>query len=270
MSQKSSHVGRGLAFIAVCAGIGAALFGWSNVPTTPMAGNSVATEYSGGGTDAERQADAVESVADNLEAMADEPTVDASTEPTGDLNKAFKAAFGTSASANVTMDGEAGKTDYTFKPVALLWPTRGPVLVSVASDDGAPQWNKVAIHYLNTSAGEFVAEHGWLNVGSAGSSPTLSAKFSQFPVLYSEGLAVGAGGSESFFELVELRPDGPHLLGSFNDGGGADGPRGKFGSITTTGFDLVCPPSTGGQTIHYRRVADSYVSELKADYGCSE
>lgn len=190
----------------------------------------------------------------------------------GSLDAAFTAAFGSSQSATIRRNGEDGPTEYTVRPEKLFWLPRGPVLLSIADDGSAPQWRKVVIHYLRINNGVFSVDKSWFDVGSAGSDPSISDKFSDYPIIYSEGMAFGAGGSESFFELTELRPDGPHMLGSFNQGSSTDGDDklGRFGSISKGVFDLVCPKSGGQKVIRYHRVADSFVSsDPDGESGCS-
>ena len=182
--------------------------------------------------------------------------------PLDALQQAFKTAF--------PKTNEAGQ-DGEFIPVKLFWLPWGPVLVSKSDDTGAPQWQKVAIHYLHFKNGLFTVTKSFLDSGSGGLNPTLSKKFSRFPVIYSEGGIVGGGVTQSFFELTELRPDGPHVLGKFIDGedngDGVSSETAKFGAISKSGFDLICPPHFGDKTIHYRRLKESFVTNSDDEEG---
>lgn len=186
--------------------------------------------------------------------------------PLDALQQAFKTAF--------PKTNEAGQ-DGEFIPVKLFWLPWGPVLVSKSDDTVAPQWQKVAIHYLHFKNGLFTVTKSFLDSGSGGLNPTLSRKFSRFPVIYSEGGIVGGGVTQSFFELTELRPDGPHVLGTFVDsednGDGKDHKSAKFGIITDSGFELICPAEMQNRTIRYRRVGDAYVSDdADGGSGCAQ
>ncbi len=192
--------------------------------------------------------------------------------PAGEsLQQAFQAAFGARGEATAEVADEGGEMiNITYRPEKLFWLRRGLVLVSIGGDD-APQWRKYAVHYLTYGKGVFKVDKGWLNVGSAGAAASISDKFSAYPMLYSEGIAVGAGGSESWFELAELRPDGPHALKLYRkvDGdaqGEQIGVNGKFAAITNGAFDLRCG---SGKIVHFGRVGDSYAtSDLAEDEEC--
>ncbi|WP_260596782.1 hypothetical protein [Sphingomonas endolithica] len=224
--------------------------------------------------EANANADKLEADASRLDVGAD-AIVDAiatnARPAAGMLGEAFQAAFGSQGEATAKVADEGGEmTEVTYRPEKLLWLDRGPVLVSIGGD-GAPQWRKYAVHYLTYQGGVFKMENGWLDVGSAGAEPSVSDKFSAYPMLYSEGFAVGAGGSESWFELAELRPDGPHALKLYrqiDDGSQREqiGVNGKFAAITHAGFDLRCG---SGKIVHFARKADLYVTtDLGKDEEC--
>lgn len=216
-------------------------------------------------------------IPENLAMMTDEisnvtlaakAAVDSSDDvvPIDRLQEAFHAAFLNSKNAG---------TDQELVPEKLFWLAWGPVLVSRSSDIVAPQFQKVTIHYLRFTKGKFTVDKSFLDSGSGGLNPVITKKFSKFPVMYSEGLSVGGGVTQSFFELTELRPDGPHILGTFVDsednGDGKDHKSAKFGLINNSGFELVCPTALQNRTIRYRRVGDAYVSDnADGGSGCAQ
>jgi hypothetical protein len=152
------------------------------------------------------------------------------------LARAFEAAFGAKGGATLKIDaGKDYKTDsfpedVRYTPGKLIWPAFGPVLLSEGKvvDAAHVSAGKIAVHYLKPAGDGFEVVHAWptgVVTGSSGQVArwTVSAGFSNWPVVVSEGGGMWQGYACSWAKLTELRPAGPAELAtvplSYDDSG---------------------------------------------------
>ncbi|MEA3033039.1 MAG: hypothetical protein QOH86_1055 [Sphingomonadales bacterium] len=134
------------------------------------------------------------------------------------LAKAFEAAFGRPGSA--TVDAPAGASDgaeaVTYKPGRLIDAPFGPVLVSEGEVKDAAHVNggRVAITYLRSEGDHYAVVRNFPEAVVAGSFGhvahwSVSPRFSDWPVVATEGGGTWQGYTCSTLTLTELRPAGP-------------------------------------------------------------
>ncbi|HEY0413158.1 MAG TPA: SHOCT domain-containing protein [Allosphingosinicella sp.] len=201
--------------------------------------------------------------------------------PAEQIARAFEAAFGAHGSATVKID--AGK-DYgtdsfpeevRYAPGRLIWATFGPVLISEGEvkDAAHVSAGRIAVHYLRPAADRFEVARAFPSAVVTGSSGkvarwSVSQRFSDWPVIVSEGGGMWQGYACSWLKLTELRPGGPvHLATiplSYDDTGAqedettATAIEGKMINIVRNqSFDMVY---SGARSFseHWVRSGDAY------------
>jgi hypothetical protein len=189
--------------VAVVAGLLVGRFVGGNHETNGMAANVAVAEEN----------DAVE----NLIQPPAAPDV-STLAPQERLAKAFEAAFGRPGSA--TVDAPAGASDgaevVTYKPGRLIDAPFGPVLVSEGEVKDAAHVNggRVAVTYLRPEGDHYAVVRHFPEAVVAGSFGhvahwSVSPRFSDWPVVATEGGGTWQGYSCSTLTLTELRPAGP-------------------------------------------------------------
>lgn len=190
--------------------------------------------------------------------------------PTEQLARAFYAAFGDRKSADRMVDvGDGQMETVTYEPARLFWTEHGPILLSSGSwAVGMAGVGYISIHYLQPEGSTFRVRRQWLTAipgsgnGNPPREPMLSRKFSEYPVIYTESGFTHMGQTCGYFELTELRPDGPHFLGSFLESAfsddGSNGVEGKFAKVSENSFQLVFMGRTPSRVSYVRR-GDRYV-----------
>ncbi|HEX6376405.1 MAG TPA: SHOCT domain-containing protein [Allosphingosinicella sp.] len=150
--------------------------------------------------------------------------------PEEQLARAFEAAFGSRGEAAVTVQADGTSEDVRYAPGRLIWPAFGPVLLSEGKvqDPAHVSAGKIAIHYLKPAADRFEVVRTFPSgvvTGSFGKVArwSVSPRFSNWPVIVSEGGGTWQGYTCSWLKLTELRPDGPVELAtvplSYDDAG---------------------------------------------------
>jgi hypothetical protein len=182
--------------------------------------------------------------------------------PAEQLARAFEAAFGARGAATLKVDvGEPAQTDgfaesVRYTPGKLFWTSFGPILVSEGSVTEASHAStgKIAVHYLKPAGDRFEVVRSWptaVVTGSLGRVArwSVSTRFSDLPVIVSEGGGTWQGYTCSWAKLTELRPAGPAELATvaltYDDGGavGEEAARAISGRIINVvrnvSFDVV-------------------------------
>jgi hypothetical protein len=134
------------------------------------------------------------------------------------LAKAFEAAFGRPGTA--TVDAPAGASDgaelVTYRPGRLIDAPFGPVLVSEGEVKDAAHVNggQIAVTYLRPEGDHYAVVRHFPEAAVAGSFGhvahwSVSPRFSDWPVVATEGGGTWQGYTCSTLTLTELRPAGP-------------------------------------------------------------
>ncbi|MEP9358666.1 hypothetical protein [Sphingomonas sp. KR3-1] len=133
----------------------------------------------------------------------------------------------------------------TFDDNKLIDTGFGPVLVSHGHvrDAAHADSGVIAVHYLQADGAGFTLRQSYdkaVEIGSMGDLAewSINDKFADQPVLYAEGGGTWQGYTCSYTSLVELLPEGPKEIASFqslyDDSGAAeDKPQSIRGKITT-------------------------------------
>jgi hypothetical protein len=192
-----------------------------------------------------------------IEAPAAAPDV-RTLPPAQQLAKAFEAAFGKAGSASVAAEAgaEDGAQSVTYKGGHLLQTPFGPVLVTEGKVDDAAHVNagRIAVHYLRAQGDHYEVVRAFPAAVRAGSSGevgkwSVSPRFSDWPVIVTEGGGMWQGYACSNLTLTELRPNGPvdllTLPLSYDDTGAKDDDSGVsivgklLNIVRNEGFDVV-------------------------------
>ncbi|MEA3048439.1 MAG: hypothetical protein QOG84_275 [Sphingomonadales bacterium] len=152
--------------------------------------------------------------------------------PQQQLAKAFETAFNHAGSATVSAPADApdGGGAVTYRPGRLIQAAFGPVLVSEGEISGAPHVSggRIAVTYLRPEGDHFAVARHFPEAVVTGSSGqvgkwSVSARFSDWPVIAAEGGGTWQGITCSVLTLTELRPAGPAEIASvplsYDDGG---------------------------------------------------
>ena len=195
--------------------------------------------------------------------------------PEEQLARAFEAAFGSRGEAVLAVPGDGADEDVRFAPGRLIWPAFGPVLLSEGKvqDPAHASAGRIAIHYLRPAADRFETVRAFpagVVTGSSGQVArwNVSLRFSNWPVIVSEGGGTWQGYTCSSLKLTELRPSGPVELAtvplSYDDSGAKEdeaAPRSIEGKILNVvkgqSFDVVYSGSRAFSE-HYVRSGDGY------------
>jgi hypothetical protein len=189
--------------VAVVAGLLVGRFVGGNHDTNSMSANVAVAE--------------VNEAAENL--IQPPPAPDVSTLPPQErLAKAFEATFGRPGAA--TVDAPAGASDgaeaVTYKPGRLIDAPFGPVLISEGEVKDAAHVNggRISIAYLRAEGDHYAVVRNFPEAVVAGSFGhvahwSVSPRFSDWPVVATEGGGTWQGYSCSTLTLTELRPAGP-------------------------------------------------------------
>lgn len=196
--------------------------------------------------------------------------------PEEQLARAFEAAFGARGEAVVAVPGDGADEDVRYAPGRLMWPAFGPVLLSEGKvqDPAHVSAGRIAIHYLKPAGDRFEVVRAFpagVVTGSSGQVAqwSVSPRFSNWPVIVSEGGGTWQGYTCSWLKLTELRPSGPVELANvplaYDDSGAkadeteATSIEGKILNVVKNqSFDVVY---SGGRAFseHYVRSGDRYV-----------
>jgi hypothetical protein len=138
--------------------------------------------------------------------------------PPAQLAKAFEAAFGRPAPATLALPpgAEDGAETVAYTPGRLVETSYGPVLISEGKVPDAAHVNagRLAVHYLRPEGDHFAVVRAFPAAVAAGSFGqvgkwSVSPRFSDFPVIATQGGGMWQGYACSNLILTELRPDGP-------------------------------------------------------------
>lgn len=191
------------------------------------------------------------------------------------LARAFEAAFGSRGEAVLAVPGDGADEDVRYAPGRLIWPAFGPVLLSEGKVQDAAHVSsgKIAIHYLRAAADRFEVVRAFpagVATGSSGQVArwSVSPRFSNWPVVVSEGGGTWQGHTCSWLKLTELRPGGPVELAtvplSYDDAGAKEDRADSIsidGKVINVGgnqaFDVVYSGSRAFSE-HYVRSADGF------------
>jgi hypothetical protein len=196
--------------------------------------------------------------------------------PQEQLAKAFEAAFGQAGPATVPAEQGAqdGAERIAYKPGRLLQTPFGPVLVSEGKVPDAAHVNagRIAVHYLRPEGDHFAVARAFPAVVTAGSSGTVgkwsvSPRFSDWPVIVTQGGGMWQGYACGNLTLTELRPAGPvdlvTLALSYDDTGARTDDSGVaiegklINIVKNDSFDVVYSGSENFSE-HYVRTATGY------------
>ena len=195
--------------------------------------------------------------------------------PEEQLARAFEAAFGSRGEAVLAVASDGADEDVRYAPGRLVWPAFGPVLLSEGKvqDPAHVSVGRIAIHYLKPAGDRFQVVRAFpagVVTGSSGQVAqwNVSPRFSNWPVVVSEGGGTWQGYTCSSLKLTELRPGGPVELAtvplSYDDAGAnADEAAAKtiHGKILNVvkgqSFDVVYSGSRAFSE-HYVRSGDRY------------
>jgi hypothetical protein len=264
VSRRPLYIIIGLAALAVAVAAGLWLGNLVGGGGTGESGNAVAVE---------------ENVAQDtnlIEAKTAAP--DVRTLPAQEqLDRAFLAAFGTHGDALLKVDAEQTEKyteDVHYTPGRLIWPGFGPVLLSEGKVEDGPHVSagRIAIHYLKPVGDGFEVVHSYPNGVHTGSSGqvadwSVSPRFSDWPMVLTEGGGMWQGYGCSWLTLTELRPGGPMEMATVPLSYDDSGAKGDEGATTIEGkilnvvrnqsFDIVYSGSRAfGE--HYVRSGDRY------------
>jgi hypothetical protein len=218
---------------------------------------------------------AAENVAAPVNLIAPEAAPDVrKLSPEEQLARAFEAAFGSRGEAVVSVPGDGADEDVRYTPGRLIWASFGPVLLSEGKvqDPAHVSAGRIAVHYLKPAADRFEMALAFPSAVVTGSSGqvarwSLSALFSNWPVVVAEGGGTWQGYSCSWLSLTELRPGGPAQLATvplaYDDGGARAGEAARIihgkilNVVRNQSFDVVYSGSRAFSE-HYVRSGDRY------------
>lgn len=146
------------------------------------------------------------------------------------LSQAFLAAFGTTGPEFTTEDG----TVLHFTPGALVQAPFGLVLLSPATAEmpSPLTFGALGVHYLTAQGKGLRVTGSWPDAvggGTMGNPPDwqIDDRLARWPVVIAKTLEGNQGIFSEYTQLVELSPQGPHVLAvfrsSFSDGSGDTG-----------------------------------------------
>src|SRR5687768_11179504 len=194
--------------------------------------------------------------------------------PAEQLARAFEAAFGSRGEAVLSVPGNGADEDVRFAPGRLIWPGFGPVLISEGKvqDPAHVSAGKIAVHYLKPAGDRFEVARAFPAAVATGSNGqvarwSLDPRFSNWPVVVSEGGGTGQGYTCSSLTLTELRPDGPARVANvplvYDDRGAKEDGTGRsiegriLNVVKGQSFDVVYSGSRAFSE-HYVRSAGGY------------
>lgn len=179
--------------------------------------------------------------------------------PQEQLAKAFEAAFGRPGSATVPAEAGAqdGAESVTYRPGRLLQTPFGPVLVSEGKVPEAAQVNggRIAVHYLRPEGDHYAVVRAFPAAVTAGSMGevgkwSVSPRFSDWPVIVSQGSGMGQGYACTVLTLTELRPAGPVELASIPLSYDDTGAKGEEEGVTVDGKLLNIVKNEGFDVVY--------------------
>ncbi|MBV8686528.1 MAG: SHOCT domain-containing protein [Alphaproteobacteria bacterium] len=166
--------------------------------------------------------------------------------PEEQLARAFEAAFGSRGAASLKVDanseagGESFLESVRYTPGRLVWTAFGPVLLSEGKveDPSHASTGKIAVHYLKPVGDRFEVARAFPAGVVTGSSGTVarwsvSPRFSDWPMIVSEGGGMWQGYACSWAKLTEVTPQGPVDLATVPLSYDDTGAKGDEGDATT-------------------------------------